>query len=119
MNPLPIDPDGAPSLVTARRTDSLRTVQHLMKEHQITGVPVVEIPRRSTNGGLRLLEIVDARQSRIDTDTATLVCGSDAHAPGEVGYRWVEFDAARPTFDALRVALHDATVRCHGGTFSA
>ena len=32
-------------VITAGRNDSLRKLQHLMKEHQITGIPIVEGPR--------------------------------------------------------------------------
>ena len=68
MNPLPIDTDDSPAVVTeliyrlhikdamtptvvtGRRTDTLRTLQHLMREHRISGVPVAD--------GSRLLGIV-------------------------------------------------------------
>ena len=68
MNTLPISTDDSPAfltelifrlkikdamstrLITAGRNDTLRHVQHLMKEHQITGVPVVD--------GVRLLGIL-------------------------------------------------------------
>lgn len=68
MNTLPISPDESPAfltelvfrlkikdamtrtLITATRSDTLRHVQHLMKEHKITGVPIAE--------GARLLGIV-------------------------------------------------------------
>jgi CBS domain-containing protein len=63
LSTLPISPDESPAfltelvyrlkikdamtraLITARRSDPLRTVQHLMKEHKITGVPIAEGPR--------------------------------------------------------------------------
>ncbi|MFP4113648.1 MAG: CBS domain-containing protein [Spirochaetota bacterium] len=68
MNTLPISPDDAPAfltelvfrlkikdamtreLITARRDDPLRSIQHLMKEHKITGIPIAD--------GARLLGIV-------------------------------------------------------------
>ncbi|HUX52370.1 MAG TPA: CBS domain-containing protein [Spirochaetia bacterium] len=68
MNPLPISADSSPSymlellfrlkirdamtthLVTAQRQDSLRTVQELMKQNAITGVPIVD--------GKRLLGLI-------------------------------------------------------------
>lgn len=63
MNTLPISTDDSPAFLTelvfrlkvkdamstrlimARRSDTMRHIQHLMKEHQITGVPVAEGPR--------------------------------------------------------------------------
>ncbi|MFW5683995.1 MAG: CBS domain-containing protein [Spirochaetota bacterium] len=74
MNTLPINPDDSPAfltelvfrlkikdamtqeLFTARRTDSLRRIQLIMKEHQITGVPIAE--RTLKTEGPRLLGIV-------------------------------------------------------------
>lgn len=68
MQTIPINPDESPSfvseliyelkikdamstsLITAKRTDSLRRIQLLMKEHKITGVPIVD--------GSRLVGIV-------------------------------------------------------------
>ncbi len=68
MSTIPINPEESPSfiseliyqlkikdamstrLITASRTDTLRTVQEQMKEHKITGVPIVQ--------GTRLLGIV-------------------------------------------------------------
>ena len=63
MNTLPISTDHSPAfltelifrlkikdamtreLITAGRGDSLRSLQHLMRKHQITGIPIVEGPR--------------------------------------------------------------------------
>ena len=63
MSTLPISPDDSPAfltelvyrlkikdamtrdLITSTRTDSLRHIQHLMKQHTITGVPIVESSR--------------------------------------------------------------------------
>lgn len=63
MSTLPISPDDSPAfltelvfrlkvkdamtraLITATRTDSLRHIQQLMKQHKITGVPIVESSR--------------------------------------------------------------------------
>jgi CBS domain-containing protein len=68
MTPVPIDTDASPTvvielihrlhikdamtstIVTGKRNDTLRSLQHLMREHRISGVPVAE--------GTRLLGIV-------------------------------------------------------------
>ena len=51
---------------------------------------------------------------RIEPGHHTVVAGSDAHYPGDVGRRFIGFEAERLTFEALAVALADGRVTCHG-----